>query len=544
MAKITINGKALEVADGTNVLDAAISNGIPLEHFCYHTYLPVAGNCRTCMVEIEGPKGPMLTIGCNTKVAEGMVIHTETPKAKQAQKSALEMLLLDHPLDCPVCDKAGECKLQNQYMEYGLYDFRRDVPRYFKGGKAEDIGEHIMLDQERCVLCTRCIRFVDEVPKTSELGIVNRGHESKISIFPGVRLDNPYSGNVTDVCPVGALTLKEFRFKQRVWFLKKTESVCHGCARGCNITVEHNKGRVYRYMPRENAELNKTWICDEGRFSFDHYQENRQTEVRLGHSTSNLNEGIAQLSHILEGLSKDEVAGIASPFAALEDLYVMKKFFEKRFNPKNLAAPFWGKKGEEDNILKLADKTPNGQGLTLLGIDPDGTDLLARIEKGDIKVVLMMHNNPFGQDEARANQVYDKVKALIVLTVHKSKVAEKGSMVFPVRSFTEKNGTFVNATSRLQRVRQAIEPESGDVIEASLWFAKLAKALKVEGFDYSDTPSVFNAMAKEVELLKGLTFHSIPSTGKVLDLKPVAAEPFQGVKAQPNVSGKAKVEKV
>jgi NADH-quinone oxidoreductase subunit G len=541
MAKITINGKAMEAADGTNVLQAALDNGVDLEHFCYQSYLPVAGNCRTCMVEIEGPKGPMLTIGCNTKVAEGMVIHTETPKAKRAQKSALEMLLLDHPLDCPVCDKAGECKLQDQYMEYGLYNFRRDVPRYFKGGKAEDIGEHIMLDQERCVLCTRCIRFVDEIPKTSELGIVNRGHESSISIFPGVRLDNAYSGNVTDICPVGALTLKEFRFKQRVWFLKKTESICPGCARGCNITVEQNQGRVYRYMPRENAELNKTWICDEGRFSFNHFQENRVTEARLGAGAGTLSEGIAQLAGLLEGLSPDEVAGIASPAAALEDNYMMKKLFEKRFKAKNLAAPFWGKEGDEDKILKLADKTPNRQGLNLLGIDTEGKDLLSRIEKGEFKAVIVMHNNPFGQDETRARKVYGKVKNLIVLSVHQTKTVENGTLVFPMRPFTEKNGTFVNATSRLQRFKQAIEPENPDVMEASLWVCRLAKALKLEGFDYPDTPTLFNAMAKEVEQLKGLTFSSIPATGKVLDLKPAAAEPFQGVKAHPNVLGKAKV---
>ncbi|HJT24459.1 MAG TPA: 2Fe-2S iron-sulfur cluster-binding protein [bacterium] len=541
MAKITIDGKQMEVADGTNVLEACISNGVPLEHFCYHSYLPVAGNCRTCMVEIEGPKGPMLTIGCNTKVAEGMVIHTDTPKAKTAQKSALEMLLLDHPLDCPICDKAGECKLQNQYMEYGLYDFRRGVPRYFKGGKDEDIGEHIILDQERCVLCTRCIRFVDEIPKTSELGIVNRGHESVLSIFPGVRLDNPYSGNVTDVCPVGALTLKEFRFKQRVWFLKKADSVCPGCARGCNITVEHNRGKIYRFMPRENAELNKTWICDEGRFSFNHWQENRLEEVRLGHATSNLADGLVQLANMLKDLSPDDVAGIASPAAALEDLYAMKKLFEKRFRVKNLAAPFWGKKGDEDKILKLSDKTPNAQGLNLLGIDTEGKDLLARIEKGDFKVVIMMHNNPFGQDEERAKKVYAKVKAVIVLSVHKTKMAEQGSMVFPVRPFSEKSGTFVNATSRLQKFKQAIEPGNPDILEASLWICRLAKALGIAGFDYEDTPAIFNAMAKEVEALKGLTFRSIPSTGKVLELKPLAPEPFQGIKAQPNVCGKAKV---
>ncbi len=538
MAKITIDGKPMEVPDGTNVLEAALSNNVPLEHFCYQRYLPVAGNCRTCMIEIEGPKGNMLTVGCNTKVAEGMVVHTVSPKAKAAQKSAIEFLLLDHPLDCPVCDKAGECKLQNQYMEYGLYDARRDVPRYFKGGKAEDIGKHIMLDQERCVLCTRCIRFVDEVPKTSELGIVNRGHESTISIFPGVRLDNDYSGNVSDICPVGALTLKEFRFQQRVWFLKKTESICHGCARGCNMTAEHNKGRIYRFMPRDNAELNKTWMCDEGRFSFNYYQDNRLTEVKVGSTVQTLVQGIDQLAKLLESVKPEEVAGIASPAGALEDNYLMKKLFEKRFKVKNLAAPFWGKPGDEDHILKLADKTPNRQGLKLLEIDTEGNDLLARIEKGEFKVVIIMHNNPFGQDETRAEKVYGKVKNLIVLSVHNTKVVQKGTMVFPLRTFIEKNGTFINATSRLQRFRQAIEPESQDVIEASLWITRLAKALKVGGFEYEDTPSVFNAMAQEVEALKGLTFNSIPSTGIVLPLAPAGPEPFVGIKAQPNVLGK------
>jgi NADH-quinone oxidoreductase subunit G len=528
----------MEVPDRMNVLEAALSNNVPLEHFCYQRYLPIAGNCRTCMVEIEGPNGRTLTIGCNIRVADGMVSHTVSPQAKAAQKSALEFLLLDHPLDCPVCDKAGECKLQDQYLEYGLYDSRRGVPRYFKGGKAEDIGDHILLDQERCVLCTRCIRFVDEIPRTSELGIVNRGHESKITVFPGARLNNDYSGNVTDICPVGALTLKEFRFKQRVWFLKKTESICPGCSRGCNITVEQNKGKIYRFMPRDNPELNKTWICDEGRFSFGHYQEKRAIEVRLGHATRTLLEGIQQLANLLESVAPEEVAAIASPEAALEDLYLLKKLFERRFNVRNLAAPFWGQPGESDNLLKLADKTPNTQGLKLLGIDTAGTELLSKIEKGAFKIVIMMHNDPFCQDEKRAKKVYGKAKALVVLSTHQTKTAGEAAMIFPVRTFTEKNGTFVNATSRLQRFRQAIRPESANVVEASLWFSLLAKALKVEGLDYTDTPSIFDAMAQEVDGLKGLTFNTIPSAGVTLPLVPVAPEPFQGVKAQPNVLGK------
>jgi NADH-quinone oxidoreductase subunit G len=535
MVNITVNGKPMEVPEGTNVLDAALNNGIHVEHFCYHRYLPVAGNCRTCMVELKTPKGRQLVIGCNTHVTEGMVIFTNSENAKTAQKSALEMLLLDHPLDCPICDKAGECKLQDQYMQDGQYDFRRSVPRYFKGGKAEDIGNHIILDQERCILCTRCIRFVDEVTKTSELCIVNRGHEAKLTIFPGHRLDNPYSGNVTDICPVGALTLKEFRFKQRVWFLKKTESVCPGCARGCNITVEQNHGHIFRFMPRENPEVNKTWICDEGRFSFKHYQENRLEEVRLGHKTTSLAEGINRLAEILNGLEKDEVAGIASPFASLEDNYLFKKLFEKKFNPGNLAAPLWMPPGEGDKILKLAEKYPNEQGLNLLGIGTNAEALLDRIEKGVFKVVIVMHQDPFGQDLERAKRVFGKVKALISLSVHLTETAKQSAMAFPVRPFTEKAGTFVNAGGRLQRFKLAVEPESQDIVEASLWISRLARALELDGFDYEDTPSIFNALAKENEWLAGITFDAISSIGKQLSLKPLSLEPFQEVKSQPNV---------
>ena len=311
------------------------------------------------MVEIEGPKGPQLTIGCNTKVTEGMVIHTNSPNAKEAQKSALEMLLLDHPLDCPICDKAGECKLQDQYMQDGLYDFRRWRAPLFQGrqGRGYRRAHHFGPGTLRALHPVHPFRGRDP----QDLRTVHRepGHEAKLTIFPGQRLDNPYSGNVTDICPVGALTLKEFRFKQRVWFLKKTESVCPGCARGCNITVEHNQGRIYRFMPRENPELNKTWICDEGRFSFNYYQDNRVKEVRLGHGTSNLKDGIAQLAHLIEGMSQEEVGGIASPDAALEDLYILKKLFEKRFKLRKPRGPLLGQEGRRGQDPQLAEKAPN-----------------------------------------------------------------------------------------------------------------------------------------------------------------------------------------
>ncbi len=290
-------------------------------------------------------------------------------------------------------------------------------------------------------------------------------------------------------------------------------------------------------MPRENPEVNKTWICDVGRFSFQHYQQNRLEEVRLGHKTTSLKEGIAQLAEILSGMGKNEVAGIASPFASLEDNYLLKKLFEKNFNPENLAAPLWKKKGEGDNILKLAEKYPNEQGLNLLGIPTGAEGLLERIEKGAFKAVIVMHQNPFGEDPERAKRVYGKVKALVALSVHATEKAQQAAMAFPMRSFAEKAGTFVNAGGRLQRFKLAVEPASPDIVEASLWLSRLANAMGLEGFDFEDTPSVFNALAKENEMLSGLTFDSIPPMGKQLALKPLAPEPFQGVNAQPNIFG-------
>jgi NADH-quinone oxidoreductase subunit G len=376
---------------------------------------------------------------------------------------------------------------------------------------------------------------VDEVPQTSELCIVHRGHEAKLTIFPGHRLDNPYSGNVTDICPVGALTLKEFRFKQRVWFLKKTESICPGCARGCNIMAEQNHGHIYRFMPRENPYLNKTWICDEGRFSFSDNQTNRLEEIRLGHRTTSLAEGIAQLAALLHGMGKNEVAAIASPSASLEDNYLLKKLMEKNFNPENLAAPLWAKKGEKDDILRLAEKYPNEQGLNLLGIPTQAENLLEKIGQGVFKAVLVMHQDPFGLDPDRAKKVYGKVKALVSLSSHQTETSRQAAMAFPARTFLEQSGTFINATGRLQKFNPSVEPGFPETLEASLWIARLAKALGLEGFDFESTPSVFNVLAKEIRILANFTFGSIPATGLQLSLTPIAPEPFLGVKAQPNV---------
>ena len=255
MAKLTIDDQEFEFPDGTSLFDACReARGEALPHFCYHPDLPVAGVCRLCQVEVEGM--PKLTIACNTGVRDGMVVRTRSEKVTQAVQQILEMHLINHPVDCPICDQAGECGLQDQYMDFGLYESKVEMAAKVNKRKVKVIGPQVILDQERCVLCSRCVRFCQEVTGTGELGIFNRGDRAELDVAPGVELDNNYSLNTVDICPVGALTSRDFRFAKRVWMLKSARGVCPGCATGCNVRIDHEGGRVFRLKPLRNPQVN------------------------------------------------------------------------------------------------------------------------------------------------------------------------------------------------------------------------------------------------------------------------------------------------
>ena len=284
LVKLTVDGKPIEVPIGTRLIEAARMTQEDVPYYCYHPGLSIAGNCRMCQVEIEGI--PKLQIACHMEAKDGMVVHTKNEKVLKTRQHMLEFLLVNHPVDCPVCDQAGECWLQDYYMKHGLHDSRVNEDKVSKP-KAVPIGPNVMLDNERCILCSRCVRFTDEISKTRELGISNRGDHSEVQVFPGKQLNNPYSGNVVDICPVGALTDRDFRFKIRVWYLKSGDSVCGGCSRGCNIQVhtnldrpQHGTGRVKRLKPRYNAEVNQWWMCDAGRYDYKYHDENRVLAAR------------------------------------------------------------------------------------------------------------------------------------------------------------------------------------------------------------------------------------------------------------------------
>ncbi|HVI96714.1 MAG TPA: 2Fe-2S iron-sulfur cluster-binding protein, partial [Anaeromyxobacter sp.] len=263
----TIDGREVVAKPGTTVIEAAKSLGIEIPYYCYHKRLSIAANCRMCLVEMSNAPGGKLMPACQMPMAEGITVKTETPRVKDQQRATLEFLLLNHPVDCAICDQAGECKLQDYYMKYDHEPSRLDVPKVQKG-KRVPLGPMVTLDQERCILCTRCVRFMREVAKNPQLGVAERGNESFITTFPGQPLDDPYAGNVVDICPVGALTSTDFRFRGRVWFMSSARSICTGCSRGCNTFLDYLNDTTYRYRPRENDAVNQEWMCDQGRLSY------------------------------------------------------------------------------------------------------------------------------------------------------------------------------------------------------------------------------------------------------------------------------------
>jgi len=462
---LTIDGREVNVPAGTTVIQAAEDLGIFIPRYCYHPGLSIAGNCRICLVQVE--KFPKLQIACNTFVSEGMVVNTKNDEAEQGRQAVLEFLLANHPLDCPVCDQSGECDLQNFYMDFGLYD-----PRFrehkVKKKKAVTLGPHVMLDQERCILCSRCVRFTDEITKTGEFGIFNRGDKAELGIYPGEELNNPYSANVVDICPVGALTEKRFRFKTRVWYLSSAATLCNGCSKGCNIDLHYvrdrphlNDGkRVVRVKPRTNTEVNGWWLCDEGRYGLGWIDDERLLEVR-GPSTGSTREAgwDEALEALAAGLSRDRVGVIASAQLTNEELFLLKSVLPEA----QISAEVPEQPGSSDDFLIQADKNPNREGARLLGLAGTGAipaeQILDAALAGELDTLWV-----FGHDlaqlfgEERVSGLGDRVDLLVFSGTNGSPSADLAHWVLPTAAYVEKDGTFVNCDGRVQRIGRAFDP--------------------------------------------------------------------------------------
>ncbi len=523
MPKFTLDGKELEVPAGTTVIQAALAAGVHVPHFCWHPDLPVDGNCRMCLVEIE--KMPKLQIACNTQVTEGMVVRTNSEKAAQAHRTTLEFLLVNHPIDCPVCDQAGECYLQDQYMEAGLHESRVEIEEKVKKRKVVDLGP-IMLDAERCVLCSRCIRFEKEVPGTNSFEFVNRGNVTQIATFDNRPVSHDYAGNLADVCPVGALLSHDFRFKMRVWFLKESESVCPGCSTGCNIYVDQRDDEPQRLRPRRNVEVNKSWMCDPGRALYkDIAVTSRVTGARLkrkaGWEGVAVSAALDEIASWIKG-SGNTVAFVASPQATNEDLFAFKALAETvgGLYDFRVGDPHLKVREKLDNVLQHVDRNPNTQGALDLGLGRDGVDaILKRCAAGEIRALVLQGPELLRHPGAAA--AIAKVPFVTVMATHEGPELDLAHAVLPASMWAEVDGTFTNFARRVQRIRKAVATP-GDARPG--WELASSLLQRCGGtLAASSAREVFGRLAASVPGYAGLDYKTIGSGGRSLAQPEAAA---------------------
>jgi len=524
--RITVDGAAYEVEEGRTLLQAlddlgVLMNGVDVPHYCWHPKLSIDGSCRLCQVEVEGV--PKLQIACDTRVADGMVVHTRNERVRRAREGVMELLLVNHPLDCPICDQAGECKLQDYAFEYGVPHSRSREPRRALE-KRVDLGPTIVLDQERCILCRRCVRFCREVPGTGELVVENRGDRSVIAAFPGAPLNNDYSMNVADICPVGALTTKDFRFKMRVWFLDELPGVCTGCSAGCNIHAGVANNRVYRYVPRRNDAVNQTWICDAGRMSYReigsasriHQPQVRGADGRL--AAAGLGDALAaaaaRLRAAIEGGGTEAVAVLASPHATNEDLFLLRRFLEALgASPQSagVAVPT----GAADDLLLQEEKAANAAGARALGFG--GADaVIERVRSGAARVLLSLGHDILAPAHLRGDvSALALLDGVILLDTHRSALERIAHVVFPARHALEKLGTLTNAAGRVQRVQPVVEPAFAAWSEGEI-LLRLGEALVLPGFEGPaawDPHAVSKSIGEELPAFAGIDVDSAGPEG-------------------------------
>ncbi len=538
MPTLKIDGNEVTVEKGRTVIQACEQLGVEVPRYCYHPGLRIVGSCRMCLVEIE--KMPKLQVACNTQVTDGMVVLTQSDKVKEARRSVLEFLLLNHPLDCPVCDRAGECELQNYYLKFAQHDSRMRENKV-KKLKAFPIGPHVMLDQERCVLCSRCVRFCDEVSKTGELGIFNKGTWSEVNIYPGKPLNNNYSGNVVDICPVGALLDRDFRYQMSVWYLKEQMSVCPGCSNGCNIRIHYNLDRTYktegkriqRLKPRFNDHVNKWWMCDEGRYNYRWLNENRLVEPLIKNAEG-LNPGDWEtvLTSVADGLKRtlaldgSAAAVIASPQMTNEELYLIRRIFYEYLSISNLhfAVPV-DPSAAEDGFLLKKDKNPNTKGAQLILSESKNLTVESILElarDGRLKFLYILHTDVasiYGEEEVR--DALSKVETVIYHGTNLNSTTPLATHILPAATYAEKEGTFTNFQGRVQRIFAAVAPleHSRPTLEV---LRELGRKMGID-VKTSQASEIFVELAAKIKAFSGMNYGTIGLSGRLVNEVPEGA---------------------
>jgi NADH-quinone oxidoreductase subunit G len=510
MATIIINGEEYTLPEGEklNAIQMALRVGVDIPYYCWHPALSVVANCRMCEIEV-GSKDPKtgeikmipnkLVPACQTPAKDMTVLVTNSPKVKAHQRMIMEYLLINHPLDCPVCDQAGECGLQDYSFEYGQAIHRFVEERNVNPRK--DVSDLIQLNQDRCIMCTRCVRFTREITQTGELQVMRRGSHAEIDIFPGHPVENPLAGNVVDLCPVGALLDKDFLHKQRVWFLSKHDALCTRCSTGCNVSAEENRGALWRFKPRFNPHVNDYWICDEGRASYKTANDlallaamyvRQDGDLRPVPIDQALNAAGRGLTRAAE--SGGTIAGVMSPFLTVEEAYLMASYL-KGLSPASVLAlgpvptrgedltiqpdQHKGRTGDTSFIVARpftirAEKCPNRRGVEavlehfqgeVIGFD----DLSRRAKAGEFQALYIVSDaiDPWiGEAEARA--LRDKVEFLVMQDTQVTPLAELADVVLAGATFAEKAGCYVNADGRLQYAEAALPPRDGSLPDLDL----------------------------------------------------------------------------
>ena len=535
LVTVNVDGKDIAVPKGTNVIEAARQGGIDIPHYCYHPKLTVVGNCRMCLIEMGTPavdpatKAPIIDpatgkqkinwiprpqIGCATNASAGLHIRTNTPQVKDCREGVMEFLLINHPLDCPICDQAGECKLQEQSTGYGR-GYSRFIEQKNVKPKRTLLGPRVMLDDERCILCSRCIRFSKEIAKDDVLGFIDRGSYSTLTCYPGKKLENNYSLNTVDICPVGALTSTDFRFKMRVWFLKQTDSIDTESSVGANTVVWSREGAIYRITPRRNDDVNDTWMADSGRELFKSVRAaDRLTAIKVNGADSSLDNAISTAAR----LCKDgAVAVVGSGRSSVEEQFLTKKLADALKASTHLIS----RVGQGDRLLVSADQNPNVRGALVTGLiaalpSAKLTDLAAQIDAGKIKTIISV-----GEDLAAAGLTAAQLGriSIVYLGTHANATSAAAKVVIPTLTVFEKNGTFLNQQFRIQKFAKAV-PGPASATDDLVVLAKLAN------LDAPDVASVWKLLAAEVTGLGTMSYANIPDTGLLLDATPWAALPF------------------
>ena len=541
---VTIDGVTVKVPKGSTIFQAAEQAGYTPPHFCYHRDLSVPANCRMCLCEIEDQG--KLQPSCNVAAADGMTVRFDSDEVREAIQGVMEFEFKNHPLDCPVCDQVGECYLQKYYLEVGKYV--PDPVERVRKDKVKDVGP-ITIDAERCVLCSRCVRFGEEIAGTGDFVIANRGDHSEIKTFDDRPIDTPYALNYTDICPVGALTSNDFRFRKRVYYLTSTKSVCPSCSTGCNVYADVSEDVLYRYRPRHNDDVNDSWMCDPGRLSYAElaFTEDRIVEplVRVDDAWvgTDWSSAVASAADALGALD-GSVAAIASPGMSNEDLWELRRLIETAGGSKvDFRVHETWKAADElaDGILIRQDPHPNSVGaLEVLPVeeeDASGVEaILSQLSAGAIGGLILCEWDLDALGDAGRDAI-DAADWVAYVGTRTGKVPEGVDLVLPVAVHVERAGTFVNGIGRLQRFWQAVtsHEESRPAWRA---FAEIRSALDGEP-PHESHAEAFAELASNVEAFAGLSFGAIGDQGVWLKgyekrTPPVGAHPKPGVRA-PNI---------